>query len=67
MKRLIDINEKVEHTDLIEDLLYIDGKFYGVVMPYYEEELFLNLRNIPIDERINYAKRISKKCKRINS
>lgn len=65
LNRLIDLNRKVKHTDLIEDLLYIDGKFYGVVMPYYEGKLFLNLRELPIEERINYAKELVRNAKEL--
>lgn len=33
-------NYKLEYTDLISDILFVDGKFKGIVMPYYNGETF---------------------------
>ncbi len=54
--RLIRLNRRIQNTDLIEELLYIDGKFSGVVMPFYNGKLFLELRDLPLEERIKYSR-----------
>ena len=36
------LDKKLLYTDLVKDIIYVDGKFGGVVMPYYDGETLLN-------------------------
>ncbi len=55
-RTLIRRNKRIQNTDLIEDLLYIDGVFYGTVMPFYDGQLMLECRTLPIEKIIEYAR-----------
>jgi len=65
LNKLINLKDKIKNTDLIEDLLYIDNKFNGVIMPYYEGKLFLELINKPIDEKIELCKKLVTNAKEL--
>ena len=56
--RLIRLNEKIQHTDLIEDTIYIDGKFGGVVLPFYDGILYFDLMDESIERRIELSEKI---------
>ena len=56
--RLIELNNNINNTDLIEDLVYVDNHFRGVVLPYYDGKLFLDCLNYPLDKRIDYSKKL---------
>ena len=52
LKRLMALNSGIKHTDLVEDLLYVDGSFKGIVLPYYDGQTFLDLKKISLLERV---------------
>ena len=56
--RLINRGKRIQNTDLITDILFLDNIFSGVVMPYYDGQLFLELRKKPLSERIEPAKKL---------
>ncbi len=65
LKRLISLRDTIKQTDLIEDIIYMNGKLYGVVMPYYDGKLFIDLLDRPIKERIDYSKQLLKVAKEL--
>lgn len=65
LNRLIKLRDNIKNTDLIEDLLYIDNKFNGVIMPYYDGKLFYNIMDYPIEERIELSKQLVKNAKEL--
>ncbi len=58
--RLIRLNRKIQYTDLIEDIIYVDGKFAGVVLPSYDAPLFYDLMNEPIERRVELSRKLIK-------
>ena len=48
---LKSINYKLQYTELIDDILYIDGLFSGVVMPYYDGDLLKDYVEDPIEKK----------------
>lgn len=57
MDRLIKINHRIEHTDLIEDTIFINNKFRGVVMPFYNGIRLFDIINEPLIDKIKYARK----------
>ncbi len=52
------INSKLKYTDLIDDVLYVDGSFGGVVMPYYDGDTFEKYKNDPIEKKVSMARQL---------
>lgn len=52
------VNSKLEYTDLIDDVLYIDGKFNGIVMPYYSGETFEDHKNDPLRKKVAMTRQL---------
>ena len=65
VKRLLQRSKKLKHTDLIEDIIYIDGSFGGIVMPYYDGETLLNTKNKPLKEKIDISKELVRNAKEL--
>lgn len=53
LNRLIALNSKIRNTDLVEDIITIDDRLAGVVLPFYEGILFINKLQEPVDSRID--------------
>lgn len=47
VKHLINLGKKVKATGLIEDVIYVDNKFKGVSLPFYDGETLNLLLNSP--------------------
>ncbi len=65
--KLKRINKKLEYTDLVQDLLYIDGKYAGIVIPYYEGTTLNHMMNAPIELKIDISKQLVRNCKELTS
>ena len=66
LKRLMALNSGIKHTDLVEDLLYVDGSFKGIVLPYYDGQTFLDLKKISLLERIKLSKKLLVNARELN-
>ena len=53
--RLIKLNKKIEHTDLIDDVLFLDDKFSGIVRPYYDGITLDKIKDTSLDYRLGMA------------
>ena len=67
LNRLISLSHSVKNTDLIYDMLYIDGKYSGVVMPYYNGVDLNKLLNNPLESKISLAKELVENSKELSS
>lgn len=67
LKKMKKLNDKINNTDLISDILYIDNKFRGVVLPYYDGLSLYDLNNININEKIKYAKKVLSNAKELTN
>jgi len=65
IKRLLERSKKLKYTDLIEDIIYVDGKFGGIVMPYYDGETLLNTKDKPLKEKIDISKKLVRNAKEL--
>ena len=54
-------------TDLVSDILYIDGIFSGIVMPYYKGKTFKEYMNNPIEEKINMSNKLLLSSKKLTN
>lgn len=57
-RRMIDLNDRLQYTDLCSDVVFVDGKFAGICLPYYEGELLLDLRNSPFDLKMDISRQL---------
>jgi len=59
---------KIKYTFLVEDLLYIDGQFSGVVYPYIEgENLYKIVRDLNAFEKSDLANQIIRNAKELTN
>ena len=58
-------NSKLKYTDLIDDTLYIDDTFSGVVMPYYEGKTFKEYNREPIETKLGMLKKLIRNAKEL--
>ena len=61
------INAKLEYTDLIDDVLYIDGKFSGIIMPYYSGDTFYDRKNDPIEKKVAMTRQLLLNAKELTN
>lgn len=54
LKRLMNLDKKIIYSDLIKDVIFVDGKFGGVANKYYDGST-LSFINLPFDERIRLS------------
>lgn len=63
--KYMKLDKKLLYTDLIKDIIYIDGKFGGIVLPYYDGETLLKTIDLPIEEKIETAYQIVRNSKEL--
>lgn len=63
--RMIKRNQEIEHSDLAEDIVYLDGHFAGMQMPYYDGVKFIDLKHLPLEERIRLSRELSRNTKEL--
>lgn len=55
INRMMRLDRKLKYTDLVKDILFIDGKFGGVVLPYYEGETLVKTKDDFIKDKFDFA------------
>ena len=65
LNRMINLNRKLKYNDLIEDLIFEDGKFKGIVRPYYEGVLLSQTMDFPLEDKIEIAYKILRNSKEL--
>lgn len=65
IRRMIDINGNLVYTDLPEDILYVDDKFKGIVMPFYEGETVLEHINDPLLKKIALSRQMIRNAREL--
>ena len=58
-------NAKLKYTDLIDDVLYIDNVFSGVVMPYYDGNPFKEYEKNSVEIKIPVIKQLVRNAKEL--
>ena len=67
LNRLINLNKKIKKTDLIEDVIFLNNKFSGVVMPYYEGTTLNNIMDKSIKYKIGLSKQLLENSKELTN
>ncbi len=65
--RIKRIGKKIEHSDLIQDLLYLDGNYAGIVIPFYDGVTLNNMMDVPIDLKVDISKQLIRNCEELTS
>ena len=58
IKHLMKLDKKIKSTDLISDTIYVDNRFKGVVLPYYDGEILNLLLNSPYNTKKTISKQL---------
>ena len=66
LQKLIELNKRVKKTDLITDLLYVDGKFRGVVLPYYDGLELTKVMDKPLKDKIEYSRKLLENARELS-
>ena len=64
-RRMIDLNDKLQYTDLCSDVVFADGEFAGICFPFYEGELLLDLRDSPFDLKMDISRQLVRNSKEL--
>ena len=65
INKYLKLDKKLLYTDLIKDIIYIDGKFSGVVLPYYNGETLCKTLELPVEEKIETAHQLVRNSKEL--
>lgn len=65
LNQLIKTGNKLRHTDLINDKIFVEGKFKGVTYPYYDGFTLDILMYEPIQKKIGIAKQLVRNAKEL--
>lgn len=65
IKRMSERDGKLIYTDLPEDILLIDDKFQGIVMPYYEGETVLEHISDPLLKKIALSRQMIRNAREL--
>lgn len=57
-RRLIARSKRLKYSTPVKDVIYIDGKFRGVVIPFYEGDALYKFKNLPFEKKIELSKEI---------
>ena len=55
LNRLLSLDKKVIYSDLIKDIIYVDGKFAGVCLPFYDGLTLDYFEEAPLEKRIDLS------------
>ena len=58
-------SKNIKGTEFFKDLIYIDGRFKGVVIPFYQGETLSKYSNIPMNKRIELVTLLINKSKEL--
>ena len=58
-------NLKLQYNDLIYDILYINGTFSGVVLPYYKGKTLEECKKNSIEKKVNISQQIVMKAQEL--
>lgn len=58
LHRLMSIDKKIKYTDLVQEIIFVDGKFGGVVLPFYNGQILSETMNLPIEEKIKISREV---------
>ena len=59
------IDKKIEYSDLVKDLLYIDGVYSGIVIPYYNGTTLNHMMNAPLELKIDVSNQLVRNFKEL--
>ena len=63
--RIKRIGKDLKHSDLIQDLVYIDDSYAGVVIPFYDGVTLNHMMNAPLETKIDISKQLIRNCKEL--
>ena len=65
LNRLIKLDKMIDNTDLVQDIVYVDGKFKGVKLHYYNGKLLNELMDEKFAIKVDYAVQLIKNSKQL--
>lgn len=58
INRMIRLNGKLKYTDLCSDVVFVDGEYAGICIPYYDGETLNNLMNSPFELKMDISRQL---------
>ena len=65
IRRMIRLNDGIMHTDLPEDIIFVDNIFQGIIMPYYEGDTILQHMNDPLLKKISLSRQMVRNAREL--
>ena len=65
-KLLLERAKKIKQSGLIKDLIYVDGSFRGVVIPYYNGDILCRCK-LSLKRKIDISRQLIVKSKELNN
>ncbi|MBR2833417.1 MAG: hypothetical protein IKE75_03185 [Bacilli bacterium] len=62
---MMALDKKLKYTDLIKDVLFVDGKFGGVVLPYYDGDTLIKTMGDSISSKFEIAHQLVRNSKEL--
>ena len=59
------IGKRIEYSDLVKDILYIDGIYSGIVLPYYNGTTLNHMMNAPLELKIDVSNQLVRNFKEL--
>lgn len=66
-RKLISVDGEIKYTDLIKDIVCVDGKFAGVVVPFYDGDTLLKLCDMELKKKLDVSQEIIRNSKELTS
>ena len=58
INRMIRLDKKLEYTDLCNDVIFMDGEFSGVCIPFYGYDSLYKLLGMPFDVKMDISNQL---------
>ena len=65
-ERLIKAGKTLQYTDVLNDIIFIDNKFAGISLPYYDGGVITSIVNKSYDKKVNVSKQLVRNAKELN-
>ena len=64
-RRLRERAKDLKYTDVLKDVLFMDGEYAGIVLPYYGGGSLVNALHLPFSLKLDYSKQLVRNGKEL--
>ena len=59
------IGKDIHYSDLVKDLAYVDGRYAGIVIPYYDGSVLCKMMDAPFELKMEISRQLVRNCKEL--